>query len=134
MTPTSPPPWPSSAEVARWLRAGVLTDLAAEGLLDRSIGRGTYVKGAAPAATSNGRWLVLCDDNDPDATVLLDHLRKVNPETHSTCEGAEARPSFLNSFTAVIDAAAATPEAFLRELVVRNLMLVAVGREAEQHE
>src|SRR5881394_1934301 len=26
-----------------------LTDLAAEGLLDRSIGRGTYVKGSAPA-------------------------------------------------------------------------------------
>src|SRR5215211_3802276 len=25
-----------------------LTDLAAEGLLDRSIGRGTYVKGSAP--------------------------------------------------------------------------------------
>src|ERR1700677_4179927 len=27
-----------------------LTDLAAEGILDRSIGRGTYIKGRAPAA------------------------------------------------------------------------------------
>ena len=32
----------------------------------------------------------------------LEHLRKVNPETQSTCEGSDARPSFLNSFTAVI--------------------------------
>src|SRR6476661_7367133 len=37
-----------------------LTDLAAEGLLDRSIGRGTYVKGSAPAPSSPARWLVLC--------------------------------------------------------------------------
>src|SRR5262245_31353394 len=37
-----------------------LTDLAAEGLLDRSIGRGTFVKGtdsAIPAAAPD-RWLV----------------------------------------------------------------------------
>src|SRR5579864_2222915 len=34
-----------------------LTDLAAEGLLDRSIGRGTYVKGSAPLPQrEQGRW------------------------------------------------------------------------------
>src|SRR5437016_5397806 len=39
-----------------------LTDLAAEGLLDRSIGRGTYVKGSEPAKpATGGRWLVVCD-------------------------------------------------------------------------
>src|SRR2546428_1153143 len=43
-----------------------LTDLAAEGLLHRSIGRGTYVRpagGAAPAdlEAPPGRWLILCD-------------------------------------------------------------------------
>ena len=43
------------------------------------------------------------------------------------------RPSFLNAFSAVIDAAAATPEAFLRDLVVRNLPVVAVGREARMY-
>src|SRR3982751_3902715 len=30
-----------------------LTDLAAEGVLDRSIGRGTFVKGSAPPPTSD---------------------------------------------------------------------------------
>src|SRR5437868_15436500 len=39
-----------------------LTDLAAEGLLDRSIGRGTYVKGQTPIAHARtGRWLIVCD-------------------------------------------------------------------------
>src|SRR4051794_14342022 len=102
-----------------------LTDLAAEGVLDRSIGRGTYVKGSAPSASQQGRWLLLCDDADADAQILLEHLRKANPDTQATCDGAEQRPSFLNAFSAVIDAAANTPESFLRDLVVRNLAVVA---------
>jgi hypothetical protein len=110
-----------------------LTDLAAEGVLDRSIGRGTYVKGSAPSPGASRPWLLLCDEGDPDAQILLEHLRRANPETQSTCNGSELRPSFLNAFHAVIDAAAATPEAFLRDLVVRNLTVVAVGREARMY-
>src|SRR2546421_4491667 len=48
-----------------------LTDLAAEGLLERSIGRGTYVKGSAPDASKMGRWLVLCDDDQAGAIERL---------------------------------------------------------------
>ena len=110
-----------------------LTDLAAEGVLDRSIGRGTYVKGSAPSSNAGGRWLLLCDDNDPDAQILLEHLRRANPDTQSTCDASGSRPSFLNAFTAVIDAASATPESFLRDLVVRNMTVVAVGREARMY-
>jgi DNA-binding GntR family transcriptional regulator len=43
-----------------------LTDLAAEGLLDRSIGRGTFVKGHAPTTVSLKRWLVVCDAAQAD--------------------------------------------------------------------
>jgi hypothetical protein len=110
-----------------------LTDLAAEGVLDRSIGRGTYVKGSAPTPGGGGRWLLLCDDGDADAQILLEHLRKANPDTQATCGASAARPSFLNAFTAVIDAAAATPESFLRDLVVRNMTVVAVGREPRMY-
>src|SRR5688572_27875707 len=78
-----------------------LTDLAAEGVLDRSIGRGTYVKGSAPQSAGGGRWLLLCDDNDPDAMILLEHLRRANPDTQSTCGAEGIRPSFLNAFNAV---------------------------------
>lgn len=110
-----------------------LTDLAAEGLLERSIGRGTYVKGSEPAPGGGGRWLLLCDEGDADVQILLEHLRKANPDTQAACDASAARPSFLNAFNAVIDAAAATPESFLRDLVVRNMSVVAVGREPRMY-
>jgi hypothetical protein len=112
-----------------------LTDLAAEGVLDRSIGRGTYVKGSAPAVAAPGRWLVLCDSEsgpEHDAIAcLIDQLRRGNPDLQlaTTASVAGMRPSFLSGFGAVIDLACDTPDAFLRDLVVRNLPVVAVNRE-----
>jgi DNA-binding HxlR family transcriptional regulator len=105
-----------------------LTDLAAEGLLDRSIGRGTYVKGSAPTESAQGRWLVIGDPNDINSP-LIEGLRALNPELQTASEVADMRPSFLNQFAAVIDMAPATPESFLRDLVVRSMPLVAVNRE-----
>jgi DNA-binding GntR family transcriptional regulator len=49
---------PGERELARRFKANpktlskALTDLAAEGLLERAVGRGTYVRGAAPAKPS----------------------------------------------------------------------------------
>src|SRR5687767_9004469 len=98
-----------------------LTDLAAEGLLDRSIGRGTYVKGATPAPAAPARWLVLCDGTHSPAEAgesarrrsdvtasdgalcLVDQLRRFNPDLHVSggVGGVSAmRPSFLNGFGA----------------------------------
>ena len=51
-----------------------LTDLAAEGLLDRSIGRGTYVKGSAPAPAAQGRWLALCEPSGPEPSLARSRL------------------------------------------------------------
>jgi hypothetical protein len=115
-----------------------LTDLAAEGVLDRSIGRGTYVKGSAPVVPAQARWLVLCDEaGAPHESVscLLERLKVANPEIQlSSCTSvAEMRPSFLNGFGAVIDAGLATPESFVRDLVVRNLPVVAVNREPKTY-
>ena len=109
-----------------------LTDLAAEGLLDRSIGRGTYVKGTGPAPAAPARWLVLCDEpDDPTTGCLLDALRNAQADLHvaASASAAGMRPSFLNGFGAVIDLATETPETFLRDLVVRNVPVVAVNRE-----
>jgi DNA-binding LacI/PurR family transcriptional regulator len=113
-----------------------LTDLAAEGLLDRSIGRGTYVKGSAPPPLAATRWLVLCDEtNDPAIGCLLDQLRRAHPDLHvaSSASVAEMRPSFLNGLGAAVDLATDTPDAFLRDLVVRNLPVVAVNREPKTY-
>ena len=109
-----------------------LTDLAAEGLLDRSIGRGTYVRGTAPPPSAPPRWLVLCDDPaDAGIACLLDVFRNAHGDLHVAASAStpDMRPSFLNGVGAVIDLAANTPEAFLRDLVVRNLPVVAVNRE-----
>src|SRR5215469_7514129 len=57
-----------------------LTDLAAEGVLDRSIGRGTYVKGSAPAPSAmTGRLLVLCEPQQQNACII-ENLRRLWPE------------------------------------------------------
>lgn len=105
-----------------------LTDLAAEGLLDRSIGRGTYVKGSAPTATARGRWLVLADPAEADSP-LIRRLRNANPDLVVCSDVGQMRPSFLSPFSAVLDLSGAAPEAVVRDLVVRNLPLVAVGHE-----
>lgn len=105
-----------------------LTDLAAEGVLDRSIGRGTYIKGSVPAAVATRRWLVLCDANQTDSP-LLQGLQAAHPDLDVAVDVANMRPSFLNQFAAVIDLADQTPQNFLRDMVVRNLLVLAVGRE-----
>ena len=107
-----------------------LTDLAAEGLLDRSIGRGTFVKGSAPPPVARGRWLLLCDSRDQDQ-LLIDAFRSANIDLHTAYSAVDIRPSFLNQFSAVIDLASSTPESFLRDLVVRSMPVVAVNRELQ---
>lgn len=105
-----------------------LTDLAAEGLLDRSIGRGTYVKGSAPAEEAIGPWLLLGDGNELEGG-LLRHLAQHNPRCQHVVGEPEQRPSFVNQFAGVVDASTGTPDTFLRDLVVRGIPVVVVGRE-----
>ena len=109
-----------------------LTDLAAEGVLERSIGRGTFVRGSIPepAPAVADKWLLICDPDQLDAPIVK-QLRAANPDAQTiTVHDIDGiRPSFLNAFRAVVDLASATPAPFLRDLVVRNMQLVAVGRE-----
>jgi len=110
-----------------------LTDLAAEGVLDRSIGRGTFVKGTAPAKLATvGRWLALCDSGQ-EACCTVEHLRSAVHELQVVNSVEGLRPSFLNQFSAVIDLGSATPESFLRDLLVRGMPVVAVNREPKTY-
>jgi hypothetical protein len=104
-----------------------LTDLAAEGLLDRSIGRGTYVKGSAPTVElKTGRWLVFCTP-DQVGTPILSKLKASNPDLHVHSERQwDLRPSFLQPFSKVISLDPGVPETLLRNLVVRNMNVVTV--------
>ncbi len=105
-----------------------LTDLAAEGLRHRSIGRGTFVKGATPEEGSgDGRWLLVVDTAVDQQ--LITQLRSHNSQIEMTDDPISLRPSYLSQFAAVVDMAGETPESFLRDLLVRNIPVVTVGRE-----
>jgi hypothetical protein len=107
-----------------------LTDLAAEGLLDRSIGRGTYVKEQTPGSNNpkTGRWLVLCEESRA-ASPVLRYFLEAHPDAVVVHDCDSVRPSFLKSFGGVIDLGVNTSESFLRSLIVRNIPVVAVNRE-----
>jgi hypothetical protein len=109
-----------------------LTDLAAEGLLDRSIGRGTYVKGSAPAVATAKRWLVLCDPEQVGWD-LVRLLRQAHSDLEVCSDGASRRPSFLNQFSTVIVLASEVSDSFIRNLVVRNIPVVIVGHEPKTY-
>jgi hypothetical protein len=125
---------PGERELARRFQVNAktlskaLTDLAAEGLLSRSIGRGTFVKGAEAEPTLTGPWLLVCDEGQLQSP-LVKALKVYNPAIETIQDVAALRPSFLNQFSAVVDLSPRTPQEFVRDLLVRNLPLVVVGRE-----
>lgn len=105
-----------------------LTDLAAEGLLDRSIGRGTYVRGSEPAEEGQGPWLILGEGQGLESGYLREFTRH-NPRCQLVVGEPQQRPSYVNQFKGVIDVSYSTPDSFLRDLVVRGIPVVVVGRE-----
>jgi hypothetical protein len=105
-----------------------LTDLAAEGLLERSIGRGTFVKGSAPEIASGKHWVILCGAEQVGCE-LVQLLRNFQPEIEILTDTSSVRPSFLNQVSAVIDICRDTPDSFIRDLVVRNIPVVVVGKQ-----
>ena len=108
-----------------------LTDLAGEGLLERSIGRGTYVKGQEPQARSGGKWMVLCDERQRESALVRQFLAG-NPDAQIVTDPLSLRPSFINQFDAVLDLNPSTPESFRRAMLVRGMTLVRVGHDAGQ--
>lgn len=125
---------PGERELARRFKANpktlskALTDLAAEGLLERSIGRGTYVKGTSAPQELGGRWLVLVDEVDRKSAVV-EQLLKSHSEAEVVVAGSEMRPSFISQFSAVVDFSKSTSEAFHKDLLVRGISILLLGRE-----
>jgi hypothetical protein len=127
---------PGERKLARKFRVNAktlskaLTDLAAEGLLDRSIGRGTFVKGTAASQEPQAadKWLIVCEPHQADSRVIR-HLLAANPDAQCVVGTPPQRPSFLNSFKAAVIFSADTPEAFIRDLIVRNINVVVAGRQ-----
>src|SRR5881394_796062 len=125
---------PGERELARRFKANpktlskALTDLAAEGLLERSIGRGTYVRSASAPEEIGGRWLILADAPDRNSQ-LVEQLQKSHADCEVAIAGSEMRPSFITQFSAVIDLSRSTSDAFLKDLLVRGISILLLGRE-----
>jgi hypothetical protein len=125
---------PGERQLARRFRVNAktlskaLTDLAAEGLLERNIGRGTFVKGTVVPDMPSDRWLIICDADQSGATILST-LQRINPNSQVVTDTTNLRPSFLNQFKGAVNFAWSTPDEFLRSLVVRNINVVMVNRE-----
>jgi DNA-binding MarR family transcriptional regulator len=125
---------PGERELARRFQVNAktlskaLTDLAAEGLLQRSIGRGTFVRNSTgETSETQGPWLLLIDSSSDQ--LLVDHLKGINPQAESCRDISSIRPSILNQFRSVVDLAAATPETFIRDLLVRGIPVVSIGQK-----
>src|SRR3954465_4990105 len=125
---------PGERELAKRFKANpktlskALTDLAAEGLLERSIGRGTYVKGTSAPEDLGGRWLILVEEVDRKSAVL-DQLLKSHSDAEVVVAGAEMRPSFISQFSAVVDCSKSTADSFHKDLLVRGISILLVNRE-----
>src|SRR4051812_43003700 len=106
-----------------------LTDLAAAGLLERSIRRGTLGRGhQSTEQPVEEKGLIVCDADHIHSPVGQAHSQS-NPTAQIATDVSSMRPIFINQFNAVIDFATSTPDTFLRDLIVRNIALVVVGRE-----
>jgi DNA-binding transcriptional regulator YhcF (GntR family) len=109
-----------------------LNDLTAEGMLDRKIGHGTFIKGRAPRIRIDKRWLVMCDQ-DQVAGDTVWALQNICKNIEITTDLSSSRPSFLNRFSAVIDLSSRNNDAVLRELIVRHIRVVVVGSKAQTY-
>ncbi len=126
---------PGERQLARRFRVNAktlskaLTDLAAEGLLDRSIGRGTFVRGSdATTTASSTKWLIICDE-DQVGYRSIKLIQDANPGVFVSVGVPDQRPSFLNPFKAAVIYGRSVPDSFIRDLVVRNISVVVAGRE-----
>lgn len=104
-----------------------LTDLAAEGLLERTIGRGTFVRGqnGDEKPKTLGRWLLLCQPG-AECSALARALEKINADSEIRSDLSALRPSFLSAFDAVVDLHGGLPELTLRDLILRSLRVILV--------
>ena len=104
-----------------------LTDLAAEGILERAVGRGTFVRGSEPAGPAE-KWLIACPTESLNSPICRELLR-LCPTAEFLNSPLGIRPGFLNTFSAIIDVAETLPDEVIRNAIVRGLTVIRFGSE-----
>lgn len=102
-----------------------LTDLAAEGVLERNIGLGTFVRdgSATPVAL---KTLLLTDDAAGDGLIAALAERGVVPQIHTPV--GDLPPSLLAPFDVILIASERVSQDAVRDLVVRGKCVVQLDR------
>lgn len=109
-----------------------LTDLAAEGLLERSVGRGTFVKGHG-SQEARTRWLLVLSPYDGDSELMVRALQPDGVDVEVVRGVPQRRPSYLAQFTGVVTFFRALPADLVRDLLVRGITVVAVDHEPDAY-
>ena len=135
-----------------------LTDLAAEGLLQRTVGRGTFVRAHLEANITNspetGNILILAPEESAGDSIARKHplvdafvrrsaelsQRRLQPGSESepalssvpgivfANDVSNLRPSFLAKFQAFVDIGGTAPEASIRDILLRGIKVILVDR------
>lgn len=109
-----------------------LTDLAAEGLLQRSIGRGTYVAGQAPVEPQQKRWLILVD-SESASNPLVTELLKLNPESRPATAEEVLRPSLASQYSVVVNCCRATADSLYHSFAIRGVPVIETSRLPQRY-
>lgn len=104
-----------------------LTDLAAEGLLERSIGRGTYVRGTNGNTDALGRWVLVVEERN-NFTFLQSQLHAIHPNLEVIKDADQIRPSDLGGVKCLLDMAIGTSPELIRTCLHRGIAVVAVNK------
>lgn len=104
-----------------------LTDLAAEGLLERSIGRGTYVRGANGNVDALGRWVVVVEEGNA-FEFLQEQLRALQSNLEVVTSAQQIRPSDLGGVKCLLDLAVDTSADLIRSCLHRGIAVIAVNK------
>ncbi|MDB5327318.1 MAG: ubiC [Phycisphaerales bacterium] len=102
-----------------------LTDLAAEGLLERNIGLGTFVRDGTSAAPT-AKILLLSDATY--GSTLAQALSSRGLDVHSHVADGDLAPSLLAPFDLVLIASSAIGEEIVRDLIVRGKNVLSLDR------
>lgn len=109
-----------------------LTDLAAEGLLERNIGLGTFVRDASMSRPVQ-KVLILHDPDQAGCPVIaaLQASGEIEVQTHDELD--DLPPSLVNPHRSIIICSQSIGEDVLRDLVVRGKTVITLDRDGASY-
>jgi DNA-binding HxlR family transcriptional regulator len=105
-----------------------LTDLAAEGLLERNIGLGTFVRGSSIPTRTAHRCLALHDPGQSNCPILRALMETGDVQIQLQEISDDLPPSLVNPFRSVLICSRTISDDLLKDLVVRGKNVIQLDR------